>query len=93
MIKNKILRELADKIESSEDGNCFINSKCIYGAGVKKCSAPESYILKQNDENKLALTKDKSLGSLFPCKSVPDWPCSFFLILYFVSPDETKQND
>ena len=94
MIQDLIFKELAKRLRPDEKGNCFIDADCYFGIGVKKCSAPKSYILKQHEEIK---NKHPSIhGSwvtLWPGDLNADWPCSFFLEIIFVDPVGSKQKD
>jgi hypothetical protein len=88
MIQVTMLKELANRLNPGKDGNCFIDTKCYFGIGVKKCSAPKDYILKQHEEIKnKQLSINGSRGSLCPGNLNSDWPCSFFIEFVFIDPD------
>ena len=94
MIDSTVLNELAKRLSPEEDGNCFIDSKCYFGIGVKKCSAPKAYILKQHKDAESRQASDNgAFGIQSPGDINADWPCSFFIEIKFVDPDSQKQND
>jgi len=91
MIKSTIFKELANRLNPEKDGNCFIDNRCFFGIGVKKCSAPKDYILKQHEEIKnKQLSMNGSWRPLYKGNLNSDWPCSFFIEIVFIDPDVEK---
>lgn len=91
---NQLIKQrLAEKLVSSEGGNCPYDPSCGYGMGVKKCVAPEPVIKLKLEQikNEPDPTSENAKHSLCIVGNMDvDWPCATVIEITFSEPEKAE---
>jgi hypothetical protein len=89
-MQHLIYSAISKKLNAESGGSCTYDPGCIYGFGVKQCSANKEVLEEKLDEFKREWrTEDPDhKGCIIGCsRDMAAWPCSMFKIVSFSEPE------